>query len=269
MRPVSRARVGVGAQGGAPGRIRGRVRPRPGHHLPAPLHRPHPPGRRLGARGGRRGRRAGVGAVGARSRRARNGRAVVDLVVRDETGRLAVVFFNQPWRAKQLEAGTEAIFFGKVGEYRGTRQMVNPVVDVVAGVTPGRRTLRILPVYPASAKAGLTSWEIGECVEEALERAGDFVDPLAAGVALVARPVGPDRGVRGHPPARVVRGDRRPPAAAWCSTSCSGCSSPSCCGGGPSRSTPAPCATTSRRGRSPARSRTPSWRASWPGCPTS
>jgi len=114
----------------------------------------------------------------ARSRRARNGRAVVDVVVRDGTGRLAVVFFNQPWRAKQLEAGTEAIFFGKVGEYRGTRQMVNPVVDVVAGVTPGRRTLRILPVYPASAKAGLTSWEIGECIEEALRRAGEFVDPL-------------------------------------------------------------------------------------------
>jgi len=55
----------------------------------------------------------------ARTRRARNGRAVVDVVVRDDTGRLAVVFFNQPWRAKQLEAGTEAIFFGKVGEYRG------------------------------------------------------------------------------------------------------------------------------------------------------
>ena len=105
---------------------------------------------------------------------------MVDLTVRDDTGRLAVVFFNQPWRAKQLEAGTEAIFFGKVGEYRGTRQMVNPVVDVVAGVTPGRRTLRILPVYPASAKAGLTSWEIGEFVEEALGRAGEFADPLPA-----------------------------------------------------------------------------------------
>ncbi len=114
----------------------------------------------------------------ARSRRSKQGRAVVDVVVRDETGRLAIVFFNQPWRAKQLEQGTEAIFFGKVGEYRGTRQMVNPVVDVVAGVSPGRRTLRILPVYPASAKAGLTSWEIGSFVEEALSRAGEFLDPL-------------------------------------------------------------------------------------------
>jgi ATP-dependent DNA helicase RecG len=111
-------------------------------------------------------------------RRARTGRAVVDVVVRDETGRLKIVFFNQPWRSKQLEAGTEAIFFGKVTEYRGSRQMANPVVDVVAGVTPGRKTLRILPVYPASAKVGLTSWEIGSFIEEALRRAGELVDPL-------------------------------------------------------------------------------------------
>jgi ATP-dependent DNA helicase RecG len=114
----------------------------------------------------------------AHARRARTGRAVVDVVVRDDTGRLKIVFFNQPWRAKQLEAGTEVIFFGKVTEYQGSRQMANPVVDVVAGVTPGRRTLRILPVYPASAKAGLTSWEIGSFVEEALGRAGEFADPL-------------------------------------------------------------------------------------------
>ena len=116
----------------------------------------------------------------AHARRARTGRAMVDVVVRDDTGRLKIVFFNQPWRAKQLAQGTEAIFFGKVTDYRGTRQMANPVVDVVAGVTPGRRTLRILPVYPASAKAGLTSWEISEFVAEALTRAGEFADPLPA-----------------------------------------------------------------------------------------
>jgi ATP-dependent DNA helicase RecG len=107
----------------------------------------------------------------------------VNLTVRDETGTLEVVFFNQPWRTRQLGEGTEAIFWGKVGEYNQTRQMVNPVVDVVAGVEePGvgraRRTLRILPVYPASAKVGLTSWEIGTYVEEALRRAGELVDPL-------------------------------------------------------------------------------------------
>jgi ATP-dependent DNA helicase RecG len=114
----------------------------------------------------------------------RNRRSPVRITVRDDTGAMEVVFFNQPWRAKQLREGTEAIFWGKVGDYQGTRQMVNPVVDVVGGVDEPvvgrqRRTLRILPVYPASAKAGLTSWEIGTYVEEALERAGELVDPLA------------------------------------------------------------------------------------------
>jgi ATP-dependent DNA helicase RecG len=119
---------------------------------------------------------AAVGSV--QSRRSRQGRAMVELSVRDETGRLHIVFFNQPWRAKQLEEGTEAIFFGKVTEYHGRRQMTNPVVDVVAGATAERRTLRILPVYPASAKVGLTSWELGTFVNEALERAGEFADPV-------------------------------------------------------------------------------------------
>jgi ATP-dependent DNA helicase RecG len=46
----------------------------------------------------------------------RNRRTVVYVTVRDESGTLEVVFFNQPWRAKQLGVGTEAIFWGKAGE---------------------------------------------------------------------------------------------------------------------------------------------------------
>jgi ATP-dependent DNA helicase RecG len=53
--------------------------------------------------------------------------------------------------------------------------MTNPVVDLV-----GDRTGRIVPVYPQSEKAGLTSWEIGDWVAEALRRARTFVDPLPA-----------------------------------------------------------------------------------------
>ena len=36
----------------------------------------------------------------------------------------------------------------------------------------------MVPVYPASAKVGLSSWEIGAWVEQALRRAGTFADPL-------------------------------------------------------------------------------------------
>jgi len=83
------------------------------------------------------------------------------------------VFFNQPWRAKQLSAGTEAVLFGKVESYKGRRQMSNPVVDLV-----GDRTGRIVPIYPQSGKAGISTWELAGFVEEALRRARGMADPL-------------------------------------------------------------------------------------------
>ncbi|HEX3947354.1 MAG TPA: OB-fold nucleic acid binding domain-containing protein, partial [Acidimicrobiales bacterium] len=133
------------------------------------------------------GEEAVVLATVARSsaRRTRNRRSLVELSVDDGTGTMKVVFFNQHWRAKQLPAGTEALFFGKLDEYRGTRQMTNPVVDVLVATDDDdqsrhRRTLRVIPVYPASAKAGLSSWEVGEWAEQAIRRAGQLADPLPA-----------------------------------------------------------------------------------------
>jgi len=105
---------------------------------------------------------------------ARKGKARVEVQVGDGTGRLKLVFFNQPWRAKQLREGLRGVLlFGKVDVFRGSRQMTNPVVDLV-----GDRTGRIVPVYPQSEKAGIQTWEIAAWVEEALARAGDFADPL-------------------------------------------------------------------------------------------
>jgi ATP-dependent DNA helicase RecG len=107
------------------------------------------------------------------ARRTRNGRSLVDIDVFDGSSYLRCSFFNQPWRAKQLLTGTEVVIFGKLERYRGTRQMVNPVVDLV-----GNRTGRIVPVYPQSEKAGVMTWELASWVDEALERAGQLVDPL-------------------------------------------------------------------------------------------
>jgi ATP-dependent DNA helicase RecG len=111
--------------------------------------------------------------VSVKSRRTRNGRALVELDVDDGTGTLRVTFFNQAWRAKQLPAGTEALFFGKLDSYRGKRQFTNPVVDLV-----GNRTGRIVPIYPTSEKTGIAGWEYGEWIAEALRRAGPLDDPL-------------------------------------------------------------------------------------------
>jgi ATP-dependent DNA helicase RecG len=106
------------------------------------------------------------------TRRTRQRRTLVEIDVFDGTSYLHCVFFNQPWRAKQLKEGTEAILFGKLESFRGRRQMTNPLVDLI-----GDRTGRIVPVYPQSEK-GLPTWELADIVEEALERAGEFADPL-------------------------------------------------------------------------------------------
>jgi ATP-dependent DNA helicase RecG len=106
-------------------------------------------------------------------RRTRNGRSLVEAKVSDGHGVLYITFFNQPWRTKQLLSGEQAIFFGKVDVFRNRYQMANPIVDLV-----GNRTGRIVPVYPQSEKAGLSTWEIAGWVEEALKRAGNFADPL-------------------------------------------------------------------------------------------
>ena len=95
-----------------------------------------------------------------------------------------MVFFNQAWRERQLSRGVQALFFGKVSDYRGQRQMTNPVVDVIIGASGEERDAsrvgRIVAIYPASGKAGLTSWEMGGFIEESLRRAGPLFDPLSA-----------------------------------------------------------------------------------------
>ena len=116
------------------------------------------------------------------SRRTQNGKAMVEATVSDGTDTIKIVFFNQVWRERQLTPGTQAMFFGKVTEYRGARQMTNPVVDVIVGASgverDPSRVGRVVPIYPASGKAGFTSWEIGGFVEESLRRAGELSDPL-------------------------------------------------------------------------------------------
>ncbi|MEZ5322529.1 MAG: ATP-dependent DNA helicase RecG [Microthrixaceae bacterium] len=113
------------------------------------------------------------------TRRLRGGRTMVSGTVGDGSGRLGITFFNQGWRERQLPPGTEAIFFGRVEDFRGRLQMTNPVVDLV-----GNRTGRILAVYPQSEKARLTSWDIGALVEQVVHRCAPrgLADPVPSEV---------------------------------------------------------------------------------------
>ncbi len=121
-------------------------------------------------------------------RATRNRRTMVNVNVGDGSGRLDVVFFNQPWRERQLRDGLQIALFGKADVYRGGLQMANPVVDLI-----GDRTGRIVPIYPQSEKAQINTWEIAGWVEEALRRCRErgIADPVPLAIrqrlALVGR----------------------------------------------------------------------------------
>jgi ATP-dependent DNA helicase RecG len=127
---------------------------------------------------------AEVRSIRGRPQRNRKG-TIVQATVYDGTGLLELVFFNQPWRERQLPVGTQVSLFGKVDQYRGKRQMTNPVVDVLSAPDAERTsesdvTGTVVPVYPQSGKAEIHTWQLQRMVGAALRRteARGFADPL-------------------------------------------------------------------------------------------
>ncbi|MGZ6899575.1 MAG: ATP-dependent DNA helicase RecG [Acidimicrobiia bacterium] len=122
---------------------------------------------------------AEVQRVSARLTRQR--KKMVEVVVEDASGLLNLVFFNQPWREKQLTPGTEVALYGKLDVYRGKRQLTNPIVDVL-GRAGDTKTGVVMPIYPQSGKADLSTWEIQPVVARVLDWVGPLAETLPADV---------------------------------------------------------------------------------------
>ena len=113
------------------------------------------------------------------SRRIRQRRRLVEVVIADETGRLKLTFFNQPWQEKNLQPGRQVVVHGRPKRYRGSLQVTNPGVDLVSD-----RTGRFFPVYPQSEKASVSTWQIADLVANALNRCQHrgILDPVPSAV---------------------------------------------------------------------------------------
>ena len=126
------------------------------------------------------------------SRRMKNYKVMVEGIISDGTSRVKITFFNQPWRVKQLKVGTQAAFFGKMDEYRGNPQIVNPVVDIIREDEESDRTGVIIPIYPQSGKADLSTWNVRTAMKEVLKFSDDLGEILEPEVMdelkLVPRP---------------------------------------------------------------------------------
>ena len=127
--------------------------------------------------------------VRERTMRARRG-SILEVRIGDGQGILTLTFFNQAWRAKDLVPGARGIFAGKVGDYRGLRQLAHPDYELfdasheaVAGVGDQQAqkwAKQPIPIYPASAS--VASWQVQKSVEVLLDSLPPIDDAVPAEV---------------------------------------------------------------------------------------
>ena len=106
---------------------------------------------------------------------------ILEVIVSDGRAKLILTFFNQAWRTKDLREGREGLFAGKVGLFKGKRQLAHPDYLLIPDGENKEEAIsdfagKYLPVYPATKK--LPSWKIAQCVRLAIDSLGDIAEPL-------------------------------------------------------------------------------------------
>ena len=81
-------------------------------------------------------------------RRMRRNLTIVEATLRDKTGAIKAVWFNQPYRAKQFDAGKDYYFSGTMALSYGRYQISNPSATLADDYDLKASTARIQPVYP-------------------------------------------------------------------------------------------------------------------------
>ena len=101
-------------------------------------------------------------------------RRIVDVVVSDGVGEMALRFFNHPPEVRALAVGALGLFTGKVARHQGRLELTHPLVSVIDVDDQGGP----IPVYPLAGP--LTSQQVWACARQVLAvlEDGELPDPL-------------------------------------------------------------------------------------------
>ncbi len=83
------------------------------------------------------------------TRRMRRNLALTEATLRDDTGAIKVIWFNQPYRAKQFDQTKEYYFSGTMALSYGHYQISNPSAVLASEHDNAATDAKIQPVYPA------------------------------------------------------------------------------------------------------------------------
>ncbi|HZG94586.1 MAG TPA: ATP-dependent DNA helicase RecG [Mycobacteriales bacterium] len=106
---------------------------------------------------------------------------MLDVTITDGHATLLLRWFNQPWRTRDLVVGRQALFAGKVEEFKGTRSLKNPEYQLIGDDASDADAAAefagaMIPVYPSSEK--VHTWLVARCVRLVLDTIGTLDDPL-------------------------------------------------------------------------------------------
>ncbi len=82
-------------------------------------------------------------------RRMRRNLTLVEATLRDKSGAIRVIWFNQPYRAKQFDAGKDYYFSGTMALSYGRYQISNPSAVLADDYDMKASMAKIQPIYPA------------------------------------------------------------------------------------------------------------------------
>ena len=107
--------------------------------------------------------------------------SIFEVIVTDGKAKLSLTFFNQAWREKDLRVGRQGLFAGKVGVFKGKRQLAHPDYELIPDGSDVDSAVdefagKFLAVYPAAAK--MPSWKIAQCIDLAIDGLDEVPDFL-------------------------------------------------------------------------------------------
>ena len=118
-----------------------------------------------------------------KSRRMANRKQVIVEVIIEDNNRekMSLTFFNQAWREKEMRIGRQGLFAGKIGTFKGARQLAHPELEWLPGDSDVEDAIesfadKYLPIYPATGK--FPSWKIAKSLEivlDSLDQVEDFL----------------------------------------------------------------------------------------------
>ena len=94
------------------------------------------------------------------------GRRSTEAIVGDESGNMRVVWFNQPYLAKNLRTNSQLVLSGKVSLYKGVKVFQSPEYELLVSEDL-THTGRLIPLYPLTE--GLSPRVVRRLVKETVE----------------------------------------------------------------------------------------------------